>query len=153
MAKKSGPHPHNRLTAAFVRAIKKPGKHADGNGLYLVVGKDRAKSWISRVTIRGVKRRPELGQGSARLVSLAEARENNYRVQKIARDGGDPREALRKERKVVPTYETAARKVHADLLPTWKNPKHADQWINTQKQYVFLKIGDRRVDRIDTPDI
>jgi len=36
---------------------------------------------------------------------------------------------------------------------SWKNPKHAQQWINTLRQYVFPLMGSRRVDAIDTPDI
>ena len=30
-------HPHKALTAAGVNSIKRPGRYADGNGLYLVV--------------------------------------------------------------------------------------------------------------------
>jgi len=30
-------HPDKRLTAVFIRNQKRPGRYADGNGLYLVV--------------------------------------------------------------------------------------------------------------------
>jgi integrase len=38
-------------------------------------------------------------------------------------------------------------------LPTWKNPKHAQQWINTLKQYVFPRIGSKKISTISSADI
>ena len=35
--KRKGKHPEKALSAARVRTIKEPGRHADGNGLYLIV--------------------------------------------------------------------------------------------------------------------
>ena len=62
------------LSAPFVRSAP-PGRHCDGNGLYLYVQKTGTGSWIQRLVIRGRKR--ELGLGSVELVSLAEAREQD----------------------------------------------------------------------------
>jgi integrase len=59
----------------------------------------------------------------------------------------------RQTRQVVPTFETAARAVHADNRPTWRNAKHADQWINTLVEYVFPLIGTRPVNQIAAPDL
>ena len=59
----------------------------------------------------------------------------------------------RRERAVIPTFEEAARSVHAAHAASWKNRKHAAQWINTIAEYVFPALGDRRVDHIDTPDV
>ncbi|MDE2904601.1 MAG: Arm DNA-binding domain-containing protein, partial [Acidobacteriota bacterium] len=59
--KPKGPHPHNRLAPAFVRSAP-PGKHADGNGLYLYVQPSGTRSWIQRLVIR--RRTRELGLGS-----------------------------------------------------------------------------------------
>ena len=70
--KRRGRHPDKALSAAFVRSAP-PGRHADGNGLYLFVQPTGTRSWIQRLVIRG--RRRELGLGAAALVSLAEARE------------------------------------------------------------------------------
>ena len=49
------------LTAAEVRAITKPGRHADGGTLYLFVTPGGSKSWVQRLTIDG--RRCDLGLG------------------------------------------------------------------------------------------
>ena len=75
------------MSAAFVRTAP-PGRHADGNGLYLFVQPSGTRSWIQRLVIRG--RRRELGLGSVALVSLAEAREKALANRKLAREGGDP---------------------------------------------------------------
>jgi len=31
----------------------------------------------------------------------------------------------------IPTFQQAAKLLHAELLPGWKNAKHGQQWINT----------------------
>ena len=51
-----------RLTAAKVKAIKKPGMHGDGNGLYLRVTGSGSRSWMQRIVIHG--RRRDMGLGS-----------------------------------------------------------------------------------------
>ena len=70
--KPNGRHPQKALSPAFVRSAP-PGRHADGNGLYLFVQPSGTRSSIQRLLIRG--RRRELGLGSVALVPLAEARE------------------------------------------------------------------------------
>ncbi len=85
--KRRGRHPEKALSAAFVRSAP-PGRHADGNGLYLFVQPTGTRSWIQRIVIRG--RRRELGLGAAGLVTLAEARELALANRKLARSGGDP---------------------------------------------------------------
>jgi hypothetical protein len=64
-----GKHPDKALTAARVRALKDPGRYADGNGLHLVVDSSGAKRWILRTVIQG--RRSDIGLGGVSLVSLA----------------------------------------------------------------------------------
>ena len=68
--KRRGRHPDKALSAAFVRSAP-PGRHADGNGLYLFVQPSGTRSWVQRIVIRG--RRRELGLGAATLVPLAKA--------------------------------------------------------------------------------
>ena len=53
--KPKGRHPHKRLSAAFVRCSP-PGRHCDGNGLYLYVQPSGARSWVQRLVIRGRRR-------------------------------------------------------------------------------------------------
>jgi integrase len=94
-----------------------------------------------------------MGLGGAGLVSLADARQLALQYRAIARNGGDPVEERRKERKTVPTFAEAARQVHADNEPTWKNPKHAQQWINTLETYAVPQIGNMQLDHIQSADV
>ena len=60
------------LTALKVKNAK-PGRHGDGAGLYLLVSKSGAKSWMIRVQASGSAARPRLGFGAD--LTLEEARE------------------------------------------------------------------------------
>lgn len=151
MPKASGSHPDKALSAMKVRQVTKEGRYPDGNGLYLVVSNTGAKRWMLRIMVHG--RRRDMGLGGASIVSLAEARELALLYRKVAREGGDPIDERRKERTVIPTFAEAARQVHAESEPTWKNPKHAQQWINTLEAYAIPIIGSMRLDHIKSEDV
>lgn len=51
------------------------------------------------------------------------------------------------------TFEEAAREVHRIRKPTWKNPKHADQFLNTLATYAFPTIGTMRAPEVTTADV
>src|SRR4028119_354846 len=89
------------LTAAFVSAVKQPGKYHDGKGLglFLLVKPTGARSWVQRIVIRGARR--ELGLGSPPVVTLVEAREHALENKRVARAGGDPLAARQKARAVL----------------------------------------------------
>lgn len=137
-----------KLTVARVRAERRKGMHGDGEGLYLCVGATGSKSWIFRTTVHG--RRIELGLGSASLVSLAEARDEARRLRKEARAGGDPKILRRRE---TLTFTEAARRVHQNLLPTWRNTKHAEIWIARIENYATPHFGTRPIATITTQDV
>lgn len=146
-----GPHPDKALTAVKVRSINSPGRYADGNGLYLVVDASGAKRWMLRTVVLG--RRRDIGLGSLRLVSLAEARTKAVEYRQAARDGRDPVAEKRKARQTIPCFREAAEQVHAEHCAAWKNAKHSAQWIATLRQYAFPIIGEARVDAVTTPDV
>lgn len=148
---RTGRHPDKALSAVKVRAISKPGRYADGSGLYLEVDPSGARRWFLRTMVQG--RRCHIGLGGLSVMSLAEAREAALAMRKIAKAGGDPLAERRKAKRVVPTFEAAAKKVHEEHAPAWKNAKHGQQWINTLKDYAFPIIGNQRVDKIDSADI
>ena len=50
-------------------------------------------------------------------------------------------------------FEEVAQQVHIDRMPTWKNAKHGQQWINTLRDYAFPKIGRMPIDSIDQPEV
>ncbi len=143
-------HPQKALSAVFVRQVSEPGRYSDGNGLYLMVQPSGSKQWVQRLTIRG--KRSDIGLGGVSYVSLAEARELAAENKKLARAGGDPLRAKR-EAQAVLTFEEAARKVHEMHKPTWRNPKHAAQFISTLETYAFPKMGARQVSDVTTADV
>jgi integrase len=151
MTKPRGRHPYNRLTAVRVRTLNRAGRYADGNGLYLFVEPSGARRWILRTVIGG--RRRDLGLGSAQLVPLAKARVEAARLRAMARDGGDPLAERRRARRPMLTFKAAATEVYASHSATFKNAKHKAQWLASLETYVFLVIGDRPVDAIDSADI
>lgn len=149
--KPRGAHPDKRLTAVTVRNLKRPGRYADGNGLYLFVDDSGAKRWLLRTVINGKRR--DIGLGSVRLVLLADAREEAARMRRMARDGEDPLAERRRTSLVVPTFREAAAMVHAAHAATFKNQKHKAQWLASLKTDVFPVLGDLRVSAIDTADV
>jgi integrase len=148
--KAKGRHPEKALTAVAIRNAK-PGRHADGNGLYLIVDPNGAKRWVLRITIHS--KRTDIGLGGLRLVTLAEAREKALIYRKLAREGGDPLALRRREITLVPTFTEAAEKVHAEHKAGWKSEKHSAQWITSLREYVFPAFGAKRVDAVDTADV
>ena len=146
-------HPEKALSTRAVQTAR-PGHRAkriaDGGGLYLFVTPNGSKSWVLRTVVKG--RRCDLGLGSTALVPLAEAREQAVRLRKIARARGDPLAERRHERRLVPTFEVAARQVHAAHAPTFKSSKHRKQWLSSLTP-MFAAIGAKRVDDVTTGDI
>ena len=151
MPKAQGPHKQRRLTAVAVRSLARPGRYGDGDGLQLLVDAAGSRRWVLRLTACG--RRRDVGLGSARHVSLSEARDKAAELRRLARNGVDPVAERRKARTAVPTFEEAARRVHSERLPTWRSSKHAAQWLSPLKAFVFPSIGRRPVDQIERPDI
>ncbi|SDF54507.1 tyrosine-type recombinase/integrase [Rhodobacter capsulatus] len=142
--------PEKALTAQAVKNTTQPGKYFDGHGLFLRVDANGSKFWVQRITIRG--KRCELGLGSPALVTLAEARAAALENRKIARAGGDPLQSKR-EALAVLSFEQAARKVHELHLPTWRNEKHARDFIISLETYAFPKLGKLRVADVTTADV
>lgn len=146
-----GKHPHKALSSAFIRTARIAGRFADGNGLYLIVDPSGAKRWVLRTVVMGARR--DIGLGGLAVVSLVEAREDAARLRKVARQHGDPLAERRKARRVVPSFEQAARTVHTAHAAAWQNAKHVQQWINTLAEYVFPVFGSLRVDQVQTPEV
>lgn len=142
--------PEKALTSKQVQAIREPGKYFDGHGLYLRVDANGSRFWVQRITIRG--KRSELGLGSPSLVTLAEAREAALANRKLARAGGDPLAAKRQAQAVL-TFQDAARKVHEIHKPSWRNAKHAAQFISTLETYAFPYFGKVKVADVTSSDV
>jgi integrase len=149
--KPRGRHPERRLTALRIRSIKTPGRHADGNGLYLTVDHSGAKRWVQRIVIAG--RRCDLGLGSAALKGLAEAREEAMLLRSRARKGVDVLAERRTLRLAVPTFEEAARQVHEQHGAAFRNDKHRAQWLASLEADAFPVFGNRRLDVVGSAEV
>ena len=147
--KPKGRHPHKRLSAAFVRSAP-PGRHCDGNGLYLYVQPSGARSWVQRLVIRG--RRRDFGLGSVALVSLAEAREKARANRKLAREGGDPL-AERRRARGIPSFAEATGRVLKQKQAGWRSKQHGKDWLSTLKRYAFPRIGQIALSEVATADV
>ena len=147
--KPKGRHPDKALSAAFVRTAP-PGRHCDGNGLYLFVQPSGARSWVQRLVIRG--RRRDFGLGSVGLVSLAEAREKARANRKLAREGGDPLAEKRRARGM-PSFAEATAKVVEQKGTGWRNPKQAHDWMSSLERYAFPRIGEMAVSDVTGADV
>jgi hypothetical protein len=144
-----------KLTKKLVENLG-AGRHGDGGGLYLVVDPSGARRWIVRVVVKGAKNkkgaplRTDFGLGGADIVTINQARERALEYRRMAKQGLNPRFNAQRE---IPTFEEFAQQVHIERMPTWKNAKHGQQWINTLRDYAFPKIGRMPVDSIDQPEV
>ena len=143
------------LTAAFVDKAAKPGRYADGGGLYLEVRSKAAKFWESHFTLRGKRR--SMGGGSATgptAIALAHARIWNRQAQAVAREGRDPIAERKAEKAKRDADEEKARAEAitfaqvADLYiaahePAWRSPQHRRQWRFWPRS-ASLRDADRR---------
>jgi integrase len=139
-----------RLSASSVRAAKAAGTYGDGDGLFLLVAASGGRSWVCRIQKNGKRR--DIGLGSEKKVSLAQARERAAKVRSQIEAGIDPVAERRKEIGI-PTFREAAAMVFAENHKTWRNPKHRAQWISTLSTYAFPTIGDVSVGDVEGPAV
>ena len=119
----------DRLSATFVRGLKKPGKYYDGGGLMLLAAPTRTKgvvnkSWLFRFQIDHRER--VMGLGSARVVSLAEARAKANEARKLLAAGIDPlahRNAERMAARAAELHTATFRQCLDGFLTS-----HGDRW-------------------------
>ena len=138
-----GRHPHNRLTALFVRQAR-PGWYADGNGLYARVQPTGARQWVQRIVVQG--RRRDIGLGSCSLVSLAEARQKALENRRVARAGGDPKpKAAEAAPKQAPTFRSVYEIATELRRPGWDTKGTEANWRRGFETYVLPVIGDKPV--------
>jgi integrase len=139
------------LTAAKVKSLTEPGRYSDGDGLMLKVKPGGTKSWVLRVQIAGKRR--DIGLGSTKAVSLAEARQAADEMRRKLARGIDPVAERKQEKVVIPTFREAALLVHEEHKAGWKNGKHQAQWLSTLKSYAYPALGDLLVSEIEGPAI
>lgn len=137
------------LTALKVRHAK-PGRHADMQGLYLVVRDSGSRSWMLRLQHRSKRR--DFGLGPVSAVSLADARILASDYRKMVRHGLDPVKELGLRRKTAPSFETVARSCYEAMKGGWKDQRHAS-WLSSLENHVFPTIGKTPIDEIDSSTV
>ena len=162
-----------RLTARQVetaapKAGQKKLKLQDGGGLTLVVRAKDRKYWTLRVPVEGRTR--EIGLGSASgpydAVSLADARDRAYLINKHLRDGVALSEAVTRVtgRKAAlngaaqptpggQTFKEVAKEYIKRHEPSWKSAVHARQWATTLEDYAYPIIGHKLPGDVTTADV
>lgn len=162
-----------QLSARFVQNAK-PGKHGDGNGLYLVVGDTGCRSWVLRVQVKG--RRREIGLGGVQTqlldrlsivgddipleershLTLSEARELSVRLRNTAKAGRDPVEERRKARNIEselpPSFKAAAISAHDAQKHGWSE-RTAKAFLSSLKEHAYPTLGGKRVDTITADNV
>jgi integrase len=143
--------PTRRLSARKVETIAKPGYHADGEGLYLVVDSSGARRWAFIYHYAGKRREMGLGR-----MGLKEARETAEDVRRQIRKGVDPGGARREARAAttgIPTFGTIAAEVIADAQARSTNDKVRYQWELLLGPHYCGRILQKRINEITTLDV
>ncbi|WP_370194432.1 tyrosine-type recombinase/integrase [Aurantimonas coralicida] len=126
----------NKLSARAVATITKPGRHSDGNGLYLVVGPGSSRRWLFMFRWQGKLK--EMGLGGVSSVTLAKARVRANEARQVLSEGRNPideRRAGREEREAAVTFGAFADELVKDLAHAFRNEKHIAQWTMTLTNY------------------
>lgn len=151
-----------QITDVLVRKLaagSKPLSDATVSGLRYEPGAFKGQGkWILRYVSPITGKRRDMGLGTYPEVGIRNARDRALEARKLIGNGRDPineRDNVRATVKAYAdemTFETAARNVHENLKPGWKNPKHSDQWLNTLEAYIFPKLGKRKVAELGPTD-
>ena len=135
------------LSDVYVRTVKKPGKHVDGRGLYLLVtalsGGHVGKLW--RMNFRHAGKQGTLALGSYPDLPLAEARKRRDEARTLLAQGINPSHAKKEAKAAMAeaaanTFEAVAREFHANQAHDW-SPSHTARWIGRLEKDVFPYIG------------
>lgn len=142
-----------KLSAAFVKTVKRPGRYGDGRGgfgLSLLVKPTTtgrlSKTWSQRLRIHGHP--VNVGLGAYPVVKLAKAREKALKNRRTVAQGRDPRSGG------IPTFAEAVETVIAIHRPSWRSgSRYESQWRGTLLRYAVPRFGDKRVNEITTADV
>jgi integrase len=147
-------HTLNKLSARAVTSATKTGRYSDGGGLHLVVSDNGARRrWVFRFAQEGRQR--DMGIGSVREVTLADARAQATAAREHVRAGRDPiaeRERARQAAQGVPTFGEMADQLIDGIESEFRNVKHRAQWRMTLTEYAKA-LRPLPVNTIKTEDV
>lgn len=149
----------------------KPGRHADGGGLHLLVKDTGARSWVFRFMLNGrsrdlgLSRCPEalalLKKSGGEELTLSQARDVAAIYRLKVKAGIDPLEereheaaekaaAAQAAKAKAVSFKSVSETYIAANEASWRNDKHRQQWRNTLSTYVYPVIGDLPVGEVAT---
>jgi integrase len=142
-----------KMTAATVRGLREPGRHADGHGLSLLIDRAGRRYWTYRYMLSGRSRTMTLGNADA--MTLAEARSAHTDARSLVLKGRDPL-AAREAAKAPPprqhSFGEAAAAYIANHRAGWRGPRVAEQWRQSLADHA-RKLTDKPVAAITTEDV
>jgi integrase len=147
-----------RLTPRLIERLRgKPGRYADGQGLYVEISSATGGSYLFRFQVRG--RASWCGIGPLNALTLAQARQRAQELRHQKAQGLDPvaekarqRAALKAERAKLTTFKQAAEDYIATHKPGWAAELHRS-WTQGMRDYCFPHIGASLVSAIQPTDI
>jgi integrase len=142
-----------KLTAVDLKSkLTTPGTYTDGDGLVLKVDKRGGAYWLVRVQRDG--KRQDIGLGSAKLLSLAGAREKATELRKAVKiEKRDVLAERKNDAAAKVTFSEAARQYHSENEKGWKSTTYARQWLASLENYAFPKLGNQPTGSITAADI
>ena len=139
-----------QLTAQEVRKLSKTeGLHRVATGLYLRV-RGGSSLWTFRSMVNGRAHEYSLGSQSDLALADAAAKVADLRARIKRGEQVEIRPQVGAGSPQVETFASVALQLWESMKPGWKNPKHADQWINTLRAYAFPHFGSKPVAEVDT---
>ena len=153
----------NALTPLAVKNAK-PGRHADGGGLHLLVKESGARSWVYRFMLSGKSRDVGLGAAGPDGIALSHARDARDALRLKVKAGIDPLEERQREAAQALataqaaqvagiTFKAVAQAYIGANEGSWRNDKHRQQWKNTLATYVYPVIGELPVAKVATSHV
>lgn len=142
-----------KLTALAVKAaLANAGTYQDGDGLFLKVDKRGGAYWNLRLQQDGNRR--DIGVGSAKLVTLGEARAKAAELRKAVKVEKRGVLTERKDEEAAKvTFREAATQYHSENEAGWKSDVYGRQWLASLENYAFPKLGDMTTGGITAADI
>jgi integrase len=149
------------LTALQVRNQTKPGKYADGGGLYLNVREGGSKSWLFVYRDPSLPRdrfghnpRVNLSLGTSPLVSLAQARIRAAEARGLLSEGKSPKASRQEQKRQadLPTFEELAEQYVASKAGQWRSERHRQQVLSNLNEQC-RSINSKTINAITAEDI
>ncbi|MGH8503518.1 MAG: tyrosine-type recombinase/integrase [Gammaproteobacteria bacterium] len=128
-------------------------KLSDGHGLHLLVKPNGGKYWRLQYRVDGKQK--VLALGVYPEVSLAEARDKQADARKLLRNGQDPAEVKREQKRQAKmqaenSFENVAREWHSNQKGRW-TADHAHRVITSLEKDIFPHLGTKPIHDVTAP--